>query len=276
MIIINYWSKKVGLWRACDERARSDMNNKEALEKAYELLLPYTDKQRWEFDNNLVHLGFITKYIPKTDSILDVGCGIGILDVALILLGYKVTGVDKYVFEANNSFSVNDINGLRRIWEAQGLEILPKDILRDDTNSLYGAVISIATIEHQKDPKRFLKCLENVLWPGGIVYIATPNISHLLNRARFLFGRSPLSAHLPNFFNRGEDYEGHWREYTLSELQQAFIWSDIVVLSAKNVQSMRPHFKLASLRSWYVSVFRLVSYILPGARDTNIIIGRKE
>lgn len=251
------------------------MDNKEALQRVYELLSPYADKQRWEFDNNLVHLRFITKYIPKSDNILDVGCGIGILDLALIFLGYKVTGVDKYLFETNNSFSIDDLNGLRRIWAEQGLEILPKDILRDNIDNRYDAVISIATIEHQKDPKRFLECLGNALWPGGIVYIATPSIGHLLNRARFLFGRSPLAAHLPNFFKRGEQYEGHWREYTLKELKQMFGWLDIVVLQAKNAQSMRPDFKLSSWRSWYVSLLRIFSYIFPGARDTNIIIGRK-
>ncbi len=113
------------------------MTNKQALREAYALLSPYADKQLWEFNNNLVHLRFITKHIPKTAGILDVGCGIGILDIALILLGYKVAGVDKYVFKANNSFSIEDLNGLRRVWEAQGLEIFPKDILRD-TNIIIG------------------------------------------------------------------------------------------------------------------------------------------
>ena len=252
------------------------MTNKEALQKAYTLLSPYADKQLWEFNNNLVHLRFITEYIPKTNRILDVGCGIGILDLALTLLGYKVTGIDKYVFAANNSFSIDDINGLRRIWDTQGLIILPKDILRDEAGDKYEAVVSIAAIEHQKDPKQFLKGLKAALIPDGLIYLATPNISHLLNRLRFMLGFSPLQAHLPNFFNRGEDYEGHWREYTLKELKQMFGWLDIKVLSAKNIQSLRPRFKLLSLRSWYVSVFRLVSYIFPGARDTNIIIARKK
>lgn len=252
------------------------MNNKEALEKAYKFLSPYSDNQNWEFNNNLVHLHLITTYIPKTTSILDVGCGIGILDLALVLLGYTVTGIDKYVFKANNSFSIDDINGLRRIWEKQGLVIIAKDILQDDLGTQYGSIISIATIEHQKDPKRFLERLVGATAPGGFIYIATPNISHILNRLRFIFGRSPVSAHLPNFFNRGENYEGHWREYTLGELGQMFQWLAISILHAVNLQSMRPRFKLISPRSWYVSVLRLLAVIIPGARDTNIIIGQKQ
>ncbi len=252
------------------------MTNVEALKKAYLILSPYADKQRWEFHNNLVHLRYITKHIPKESAILDVGCGIGILDVALLLLGYRVTGVDKYLFEPGTSFGIQDIEGLQRVWKEQGLSILAKDILHDDVAAVYGAVISIATIEHQKDPKRFLERMLGVLEQGGIMYLATPNISHLLNRVRFLFGRSPVSAHLPDQFNEGERYIGHWREYTLGELSQMFAWLDIWVLFKHNVQSMQPRFKLLSVRSWYISLFRLLSCLIPGARDTNIIIGQKK
>ena len=251
------------------------VENKKALQEAYAMLSPFSDKQGWEFDNNLAHLRFVTAYVPKTSAVLDVGCGIGILALALTYLGYKVTGVDKYVFEENNSFSVADISGLRRVWDDQGLVILPQDILRDEIGKRYDAVISIATVEHQKNPKLFLQHLLAVGRAGALIYLATPNISHLLNRVRFIFGLSPLQAHLPDFFNRGEQYEGHWREYTLAELKQMFIWLDSDVISARNVQSMRPRLSFKSWRALYVNAFRLCAYALPGARDTNIIIAKK-
>ena len=249
------------------------MTNKEALHKSYQILSPYSDKQRWEFNNNLVHLRYIAKYIPKSASLLDVGCGIGILDIALILLGYAVKGVDKYLFEENNNFTIQDIGGLRRIWQSHNLEIMSKDILCDELNEKYDAIISIATIEHQKGIKRFLSKMLGALNPCGLLYIATPNASHLLNRARFLFGLSPMSGHFKDWFDKGENFEGHWREYTLAELKQMFGWLDIAILGAYNTQSMRPCFKLVSLRSWYVAAFRLLAHLLTGTGDTNIIIG---
>ncbi|OIO48419.1 MAG: hypothetical protein CO042_01700 [Parcubacteria group bacterium CG_4_9_14_0_2_um_filter_41_8] len=252
------------------------MTNKQALQKSYSILSPYSDKQKWEFNNNLVHLKYITEYIPKTSVILDVGCGIGILDLALVLLGYQISGIDKYVFEESNSFSVDDIDDLRRVWEEHGLEILPKDILRDQIKEKYGAVISIATIEHQKDPKRFLQNIIALLSSNGLLYIATPNISHLLNRARFLFGLSPMSGHLKEWFEKGETYEGHWREYALGELRQMFESLNLQIMAAENIQSMKPGFPVKSLRALYVSLFRALSYLVPGAGDTNIIIGRKK
>ncbi len=252
------------------------MTNKQALQKAYTILSPYADKQRWEFNNNLVHLHYITKYVPKISTILDVGCGIGILDIALLQLGYKVTGLDKYVFEENNSFSITDISGLQSIWENQGLTILPNDILEDELNKNFDTVISIATIEHQKDPKKFLERLINSTNSHGFVYIATPNVSHLLNRVRFIFGMSPMQAHLPDFFSRGERYVGHWREYTLCELSKMFQWLHLSIVDARNVQSMRVGSWFDSVRSIYVNIFRLLSYVIPGVGDTNIIIGRKK
>ena len=89
------------------------MNNKEALQKAYQILSPFSDKQKWEFNNNLVHLNFLTKHINKDKTIFDAGCGIGILDMALTLLEYKVEGGDKYLFATDSNFAVNDLEKLQ-------------------------------------------------------------------------------------------------------------------------------------------------------------------
>ncbi len=251
------------------------MTHKQALTKAYQALSPYADPQLWEFHNNLVHLRYITKHVPQGSTILDVGCGIGIIDIALSLLGYVVTGVDKFLFEENNVFTVQDLSGLQSMWQQQGIHITSKDILTESMDETYDAVISIATIEHQKDPKGFIEGLLKPLKKGGVLYIATPSISHVLNRVRFIFGRSPMQAHLPNFFKKGEQYEGHWREYTLRELMQMYQWLHIEILEARNIQSMKPKFSVTKPHTWHKNLFRLLAYMVPGARDTNSIVGKK-
>ncbi|PIR93545.1 hypothetical protein COT99_00035 [Candidatus Falkowbacteria bacterium CG10_big_fil_rev_8_21_14_0_10_43_10] len=250
------------------------MSNKEALRQSYKILSPFSDKQRWEFNNNLVHLNFLTKYLDKSRTIFDAGCGIGILALALTLLGYKVEGGDKYLFTFGSKFAVDDIEKLRTIWKKYNLRISEKDILTDEISQKYDAIISIATIEHQRNPKLFLEKLKNAVKDGGHIYIATPNISHLLNRARFLFGLSPMSGHLKQWFEQGENFTGHFREYTLSELRQMSEWSGLQIVVAKNVQSMRPNIK-SGLRAIYMNLFRLLSFILPGAGDTNLILCKK-
>ena len=250
------------------------MTNKEALQKAYQSLSPFSNKQKWEFNNNLVHLNFLTKHIEKNKTIFDVGCGIGILAMALNFLDYKIEGGDKFVFKEEGDLAVNDINKLQDIWKKYNLKISDQDILVDRTNEQYDVIISIATIEHQTNPKKFLEKIKTAIKSDGYIYLATPNVSHLLNRIRFLFGRSSL-GNLENFYQQGENFTGHWREYTLSELKQMCVLSGFKIVKASNIQSMKPNLKIKNLRLIYVSLFRLVSYFMPGARDTNIILGKK-
>lgn len=249
--------------------------NKKALLQAYQLLSPYSDGARWEFNSNLVHLDFITKYIQKGSEIFDGGCGIGILALALQLLGYQVAGGDKYVFETNNNFLVNKLNQLKQIWQNNDLKINPRDIIKDAWSQKYDAVISVATIEHQRDPKRFLEKLKEGVKRDGYLYLATPNPTHLLNRFRFLLSRSAFSS-LENFFQQGENFVGHWREYTLAELKLMFKWLNIEIVEAKNLQDKKPYFlRIRSFREFYIACFRLLSYFIPGAGEANLIIGRK-
>lgn len=249
------------------------MTNKEALEKAINLISFYNPKGGWDFDNNLKHLDTITKYIPKTSSIFDAGCGWGILALAMTFLGYKVEAGDKYIFEEKNSYLIRDIEGIRKIWNEYGLDIKNFDILKDDIGKKYDAVISTATIEHQKNPKIFLSKLKEMIRDGGYIYIATPNVTHLLNRIRFLFGRPP-QGNLKEFFEE-ENFVGHWREYTLDELKKMVEWSGIKIIKAENRQEMKPKINFKNFRNIYVNLLRLFAYFVPGTGDANVILGKK-
>lgn len=250
------------------------MTHAEALAASYQLLSPFSDRQQWEFRNNLVHLRFITEYFPKEGKLLDAGSGIGILTLALHLLGYTVEGMDKYVFQGHNTYYIEDQERLRAIWASQGVRIMEKDVATDTIEQTYDGVLTVAVIEHQKDPQAFLKSLIAPMKRGGYLYVATPNVTHLLNRIRFVFGRTPL-GNLKEFFAAGDAFTGHWREYSLSELRQMVEWSGLEITLAKNLQSMRPTLRLKAPRDLYVSFFRALGMLLPGGGDTNIIIGKK-
>lgn len=255
-----------------NSRMIQTINNKldtqKELEQAYNLLSPYSDKSRWEFENHLAHLKILTKYLSTGHTIFDAGCGIGILALTLKLMGYRVEGGDRYLFEKNNTYSVDDISGLKKIWKQNGLEIRDVDIFNLDKK--YDFVISIATIEHQSRPGLFLKKLKEI--SNDYIYIATPNTANLLNRIRFLFGRPPLN-NIEEFYME-DNFVGHWREYTLKELKQMFEWEDIKIIKAETQQSIKPKFVFKNFRDIYVNLFRLLTYILPGSGDANIILGK--
>ena len=243
------------------------------LKQAYDLLSPYSNKSRWEFENHLAHLKTIAKHLSRSHAIFDAGCGIGILALTLKLMGYQVEGGDKYLFEENNSYSVEDINGLKKIWLQNNLEIYPLDVF--NVSKKYDFVISIATIEHQSRPKPFLKKLKEITNDEGYVYIATPNIANLLNRFRFLFGRAPL-GNLEEFYEEN-NFIGHWREYTLKELEKMFELENIKIIEAKTEQQIKPKFSLQTLKNFkkiYKNFFRLFAYILPGTGEANVILGK--
>jgi SAM-dependent methyltransferase len=250
------------------------MTPEQALESSYSLRSPFADKQRWEFHNNLVHLRFITDHFALGDKLLDAGSGIGILTLALHLLGYKIEGMDKYVFQGHTTYYIEDQQRLRSIWQEQGIHIREKDLLTDAIPETYDGVISVAVVEHQKDPQKFLRSIVQPLRAGGRLYLATPNVTHILNRIRFVFGRPPL-GNLKEFFESGEAFTGHWREYSLEELRSFFQWVGLDIVEAKTLQSMKPSFRIKSPRDIYVHFFRLFGGIVPGCGDTNILIGKK-
>ena len=250
------------------------LSNRQALSKAYAVLAPFSNKQRWEFDNNLAHLDFLTRHLPHDGAVLDLGSYIGILALALRFLGYHVEGADKYLFKTSeaNAYSVQHIETLQRIWREHGLAVLDKDVLTDAFDKKYDAVISVAVIEHQAYPRVFVEKMLGIIVPGGLLYVATPNVTNLLNRFRVLLGRAPL-ANIKEFYMNAEKFNGHWREYTLGELEEMFELSGMHVVQAKNMQSMRPVWRRLSRLPQ--NILRVVARITPGAGDTNMLLGKK-
>lgn len=240
-----------------------------ALDNAYKTLAPYSNKQRWEFDSNLFHLSTIVSHVAVKDKIIDVGCGIGILALALKNLGYDVCGVDKYVFEPSNSYNVSDIDGLKKIWKDNGLNISAGDVLDGGDGGKFDVVVSVAVIEHQRYVKNFIENLLRFIKVGGKVYIATPNVSNLLNRFRMFFGRAPM-ANVEAFYINGESFNGHWREYNPGELNKIAKLAKTQVIEVGAKQTTKPHFN-RDFKKWHVSIFRMLAYIIPGTGDTNYI-----
>ena len=252
------------------------MNIKAALVLAYDELSPYSDSKRWEFFNNLKHLEFFTANMPRGASVLDIGSGIGIFALALSKLGYRVVGMDKYIFQPDNYLSIekNGVDGLQKIWQKNNLSIINNDIFSFSFDKKFDCVVNIAVLEHQKSPKKFIELCLRHLKPNGYFFCVVPNMVDLLNRLRFLFGRSACRDLKP-FFEAGEDFVGHWREYTIKEMMQMADWSGLEIIKAKNYRTS-PLFNRKDKfpRNIWLAFFRLLSDLVPGARETNTILAR--
>jgi 2-polyprenyl-6-hydroxyphenyl methylase/3-demethylubiquinone-9 3-methyltransferase len=102
-------------------------------------------------------------------SILDVGCGGGLICEPLARLGAKATGVDP---------ADENIRAARLHAQASGLDIDYRAMRIEDVaagEDRFDAVMCLEVIEHVPDPAAFLAHCANVLKPGGLLIVSTLN-----------------------------------------------------------------------------------------------------
>jgi 2-polyprenyl-3-methyl-5-hydroxy-6-metoxy-1,4-benzoquinol methylase len=133
------------------------------------------------------------KYFPEyfhEGDILELGAGSGLVARSLIRSGLNLSS---YTL---SDFSRSRLEGLQKNFDDARVRILELDADNIPENQVikYDAVIMIALIEHLIDPLRALRKIRNLLAPGGIVYIDTPNIAKFTRRTKLLMGRFPSTA----------------------------------------------------------------------------------
>jgi 2-polyprenyl-3-methyl-5-hydroxy-6-metoxy-1,4-benzoquinol methylase len=251
---------------------------KEKLKNSYKLLEPYSYKYKVDFDRYLFSLKILTSFTnSQKTKILDVGTGIGIMPLALKQLGFKAYGADLYIFGENNMFAVDDLLKLKTIWETANLDISNFDITNDkvtDKKEYYDIIISEATIEHLKNPKEFFKKCNELLSLGGYLFITTPNLTTLLKRIKFMFGISP-NWPVKEFFLEGENFKGHWREYTIKELKQMGEEAGFYVEKCYNKNLLTKFKPIKEIRKNIRALACLLSYLIPGSREMNCVLYKK-
>jgi 2-polyprenyl-6-hydroxyphenyl methylase/3-demethylubiquinone-9 3-methyltransferase len=102
-------------------------------------------------------------------SLLDIGCGGGLLSEPMTRLGFAVTGVDA---------SERNIGAASAHAEAQGLPIdyrasTAEALLEEDRR--FDVVLNMEVIEHVADSKAFLLDTARLMKPGGMMIVATLN-----------------------------------------------------------------------------------------------------
>lgn len=260
------------------------MNNseiKQALIKAYTDLEPFSHKYKVDFDRYIFSLKLITS-IPniKDKKILDIGTGIGLLPLALKNLNIQTEGLDRYIFpEGDNAmFGIQNISDLQKLWSRNNLKVHNANIF--DTNlsqniETIDVIISEATIEHLKDPKSFLLQCHKLLSKDGYILTTTPNLGTLIKRIRFLFGFTPYWP-IEEFFKDGENFTGHWREYTMKELVYMSQKSGFEVVQT-HTKNMLTKFK--ELKDWKKNIrafITLLSSPFEGMREMHYLLCRRK
>lgn len=103
-------------------------------------------------------------------SLLDVGCGGGLIAEPMRRLGFSVTAVDA---------SRENIGTARVHAEQQGLDIAYRaatvEQLEAEGAGPFDVVLTMEVIEHVADPEAFVRACARLVKPGGLMIVATLN-----------------------------------------------------------------------------------------------------
>jgi 2-polyprenyl-6-hydroxyphenyl methylase/3-demethylubiquinone-9 3-methyltransferase len=122
-------------------------------------------------DINPLRLGYIDRIASLAGkTVVDVGCGGGILSEAMAATRAKVTGVDL----ADKPLKVAELHLLESGLEVEYIKISAEALARERPQH-YDVVTCMELLEHVPDPAATVQACADLVKPGGWVFFATLN-----------------------------------------------------------------------------------------------------
>jgi 2-polyprenyl-3-methyl-5-hydroxy-6-metoxy-1,4-benzoquinol methylase len=120
------------------------------------------DKKRLQFI-----IDAISKNVPAGEEVLDIGCGNGIITIAVGKSGFNVTGIDSSRKTIEAARSSNYPSNVKFMVVAAGeFAVQP---------GKFAAIVCSEVLEHLEDPGDLLRILHASLNKNGILIITVPN-----------------------------------------------------------------------------------------------------
>ena len=123
-------------------------------------------------------------------SLLDIGCGGGLLSESMARLGAQVTGVDPVARNIAIAQDHAQQSGLSIDYRCQSVESLRQ------TAPLFDAVLNMEVVEHVEGLDGFMQACAERVRPGGLMFVATINRT-LLAGFTAIFGAEYVLRWLP-------------------------------------------------------------------------------
>ncbi len=155
-------------------------------------------------------------------SLLDIGCGGGLLAEALAALGANVTAIDPAPRNIEIARAHAKTSGLTIDYRCISVEALAAEEAKFD------AVLTMEVVEHVRDLRGFMKASASLVRPGGLMFAATLNRT-LKSYALAIVGAEYLLRWVP----RGTH---DWQKFvTPAELSRALRQSGLEVFDKTGV-----------------------------------------
>jgi 2-polyprenyl-6-hydroxyphenyl methylase / 3-demethylubiquinone-9 3-methyltransferase len=167
-------------------------------------------------DINATRLDFIAQYSPfNNTTVLDVGCGGGILSEGMAQLGAKVIGIDaseEAVQVARQHALKNNLN--------IDYEHLP---IEDYEHLGFDVITCMEMLEHVHNPELVLEHCKRLLKPGGLLFLSTISrtvkaYASAIIAAEYILGIVPKQTHEYSKFIKPSELANRARNLGLSVL----------------------------------------------------------
>ena len=122
-------------------------------------------------DINPLRLGYINRTVPLSGkTVLDVGCGGGILTESMAALGAQVTGIDL----GDKALQVARLHLLESGQQVDYRKISVEDLAAQQAGH-YDIVTCLEMLEHVPDPSGIVRACAQLVKPGGHLFFSTIN-----------------------------------------------------------------------------------------------------
>lgn len=211
------------------------------------------------------------RYLSSGARILDVGSGPCDKTAVLAALGFRCTAYDD--FKDGWHTKGGNMEKINAFCNEFGI-----DLVTTMSNDLpfapdsFDMVMMHDVLEHiHNSPRDFLNKLVTFIKPGGYFFTTVPNAVNIRKRLDVMRGKTNLARFDNYYWHLGDIWRGHVREYTKDDLYKLNSY-----LNLTPVELYSCHHMLRKLPLSIRPLYRAITWIFPGWRDTWSLLGRKE
>jgi len=154
--------------------------------------------------NIIEHFNIVNSKKPLDNlSLLDVGCGGGLLSEPMCILGAKVTGIDA----TRKNINIAKIHAKKNKLKINYITASPEKL---KIKNKFDVILNMEIVEHVSDLNYFIKSCASLLKKNGIMFVATINRtlkSYLfaIVGAEYILKWLPIGTHDWNLFVKPEE-----------------------------------------------------------------------
>jgi len=164
---------------------------------------------------------FACHFIPQANSLLDIGCGDGVISYFIKNKVKIIYGID------------NDATTLKKA-EKRGISVKKANLDTDKIpyqKNFFNVVTCLDVIEHVKNPEALISNIYEILSSNGMLIISTPNIRFIDHLKRLLvFGTFPKTSYDINLYDGG-----HIHFFTYKDLENILTEQGFEVIKKEGI-----------------------------------------